>query len=228
MKQTPIHENHNPDLLALIPNSLKRIIEVGCSSGALAREYKKINPRCEYVGIEIDEHYADAARRYCDRVLVANIETMTDDTIADLFPANGWIFGDVLEHLYDPWTVLARLRRQMAKDDIVLACIPNMQHWSVQATLMSGAMFYQDAGLLDRTHIRWFTRTTIIDLFAKSGLVIEKGVPRIFDNSRGAKFVEVIRNAAFTLGLDPTTAVQDSLPLQYVIRARPSEGHLEK
>lgn len=87
MKQTPMHDNHNPDLLAIIPKSLKRIVEVGCSSGALGREYKKINPGCQYVSIEIDEDYAAAARRYCDRVLVGNIETMVHDTFASLLPS---------------------------------------------------------------------------------------------------------------------------------------------
>src|SRR5262249_43727464 len=138
MKQTPIHENHNPDLLSFMPNSLNRIIEVGCSSGALAREYKKINAMCQYVGIEIDADYAKSARRHCDQVLVADIETIPDDRFASLFPADCWIFGDVLEHCYDPWGVLSRLRERMTKDEFVVACIPNMQHWSVQATLMAG------------------------------------------------------------------------------------------
>ena len=219
MKQTPIHDNHNPDLLAMIPKSLKRIVEVGCSSGALAREYKKINPGCEYVGVEIDEDYAEAARRYCDQVLVGNIETMSDYTFANLLPNDCWIFGDVLEHLYNPWDVLVRIRTHMTKDNCIVACIPNMQHWSVQVKLMSGALFYQDSGLFDRTHIRWFTRATIIDMFLKAGFVIERGLPRIFDNAPGAKVIEAIRASAVSLGLDPTAAVSDSLPLQYVVMA---------
>jgi SAM-dependent methyltransferase len=221
MKQTPMHENHNPDLLALIPNSLKRIVEVGCSGGALAREYKKANPGCEYIGIEIDEDYAAAARRHCDQVLVGNIETISDDVLAKLVPADCWIFGDDLEHLRDPWGVLARIRPYMEKSDCVLACIPNMQHWSVQASLMAGAVFYQDSGLFDRTHIRWFTRTTIVDMFGKAGFAIERGVPRIFDNSSGAKVIDAIRAMASSLGIDSNVAVNDCLPLQYVVKARP-------
>ncbi|MDD2768790.1 MAG: class I SAM-dependent methyltransferase [Methylococcus sp.] len=58
MQQTPAHERHNSDLLAVLPIGAKRIIEVGCSSGALGREYKKINPRCHYTGIEIDPEQA--------------------------------------------------------------------------------------------------------------------------------------------------------------------------
>lgn len=225
MKQTSIHDNHNPDLLAMIPRSLKRVVEIGCGSGALAREYKKINPGCEYVGVEIDEDYAEAARRYCNQVLAGDIEPMADNTFANLLPNDCWIFGDVFEHLYDPWSVLAQIKTHMTKDNCVVACIPNMQHWSVQASLLSGAVFYQDSGLFDRTHIRWFTRTTIIDMFLKAGFVIERGVPRIFDNAPGAKVIDAIRSAATSLGMDPNLAVNDALPLQYVVKAVPAPSH---
>lgn len=222
MKQTPMHDGYNADLLAILPNSARRVVEVGCSSGALARAYKETNPECEYIGIEVDNTYADAARRYCDRVLVGNIETMTEEVFSTITPSDCWIFGDVLEHLYNPWDVLARIRSHMTSDHCIVACIPNMQHWSVQASLMAGAVFYQDSGLFDRTHIRWFTRMTIIDMFTKAGLVIEKGFPRIFDNSGGARAIEAIRNTATSLGVDPNMAVNDSLPFQYVLKAVPS------
>ena len=222
MKQTPVHDFHNPEILQLMPTTLARVVEVGCSSGALAREYKQINGKCHYLGIEIDENYASMARRYCDEVVVANIEGLADEEFARLLPANCWIFGDVLEHLYDPWSVLARIRKHMTADDCVIACIPNVQHWSVQASLMAGQFFYQDSGLFDRTHVRWFTRTTIIDMFTKAGFRIEAGIPRIFDNSAGVKFIEAIRSTAELMGMNANIAVQDALPLQYVVKAVPS------
>ena len=64
MEQTPAHEYHNPDLLKIIPLSSKYIVEVGCSSGALAREFKKLNLHAHYIGIELDEGYANLAKRY--------------------------------------------------------------------------------------------------------------------------------------------------------------------
>jgi hypothetical protein len=99
-----------------------------------------------------------------------------------------------------------------------------MQHWSVQANLLAGTVYYQDSGLFDRTHIRWFTRITIIDLFAKAGLAIEKGMPRIFDNSSGAKCLDAIRATARALGIDPEAAVNDAVPFQYIVKAVPASS----
>jgi spermidine synthase len=66
MKQNPIHDNFNPDLLRIIPKSVKRVIEVGCSSGALAREFKMQN-QTDWFGIEINNEYAEIAKKYCGK-----------------------------------------------------------------------------------------------------------------------------------------------------------------
>ena len=62
MRQTPAHDTHNAELLALVPVDARRIVEVGCSSGALAREYKQINPTCHYTGVEIVPKYAEICK----------------------------------------------------------------------------------------------------------------------------------------------------------------------
>ena len=84
MDQTPAHERHNVDLLRLMPPDARRIVEVGCSSGALAREYKKVNPGCRYLGVEIEAQYAQLARRYCDCVQELDIESLDDAAIRNL------------------------------------------------------------------------------------------------------------------------------------------------
>jgi tRNA G46 methylase TrmB len=106
MEQTPINLAANGDVLLVMPRGAHRIIEVGCSGGGLAREYRAINPRCEYIGIEINETYAAVACAHCTRVIVADIERMSDEVFESLAGSACWIFGDVLEHLYDPWAVL--------------------------------------------------------------------------------------------------------------------------
>lgn len=219
MKQTPIHDNFNPDLLALMPAGASRVVEVGCSSGALARAYLAANPQSEYFGIEIDPAYAEVARPACTRVVVGDIEHMSDAVFDTLFPSSCWVFGDVLEHLYDPWTVLRRVRKSLPAQAVVVACIPNAQHWSVQARLNSGLFRYEDAGLLDRTHIRWFTKATIVELFESSGFRITDGRARIFSEPQRDKALAGIRQLAAAIGANAEEAANNAIPFQWVVRA---------
>lgn len=221
MRQTPAHEMHNPDLLRLIPAAARRLIEVGCSAGALAREFKKIAPDCDYLGVEIDAGYAGLAKRYCDRSLVLDIEQADDAFWSENADRDCWIFGDTLEHLRDPWAVLGRIRRNIPAAGSVVACIPNAQHWSLQARLSAGDFRYAQEGLLDRTHLRWFTRQTIIEMFDQAGFAIAEGVPRIFDEPQRDRFLPAIEQLARQAGADPKIAVEDALALQYVVRAVP-------
>lgn len=165
MDQTPIHEFHNPDLLKLIPVNSKNLIEIGCSSGALAREFKKISPQANYFGVEIDPAYAASALRYCNETAVLNIEKAGDEFWDSKKDRDCWIFGDTLEHLQDPWVILNRIYQALPVGGSVVACIPNAQHWSLQARLSIGDFRYEKDGLMDRTHLRWFTRQTIVEMF---------------------------------------------------------------
>jgi len=222
MEQTPVHEGHNPDLLAIIPLNVRRIVEVGCSSGSLAREFKKLGGKADYTGIEIDPEYAQLAARYCDRVLTLDIESVDAACLKATMPCDCWVFGDTLEHLRDPWALLARIRSVIPADGCVAACIPNAQHWSVQAALSVGAFRYQSSGLLDRTHLRWFTRTTIAEMFQGAGFRILKWRPRVFDEPARAGLLPHIRALAAAAGGSPEIAGQDAVPLQYVCLAVPT------
>jgi len=219
MQQTPVHDRHNPDLLRLIPATARRLVEVGCSSGALAREYQTINATCHYLGIEIDSAYAKLAERYCNEVLVLDIEEATDADFSGRLAADCWSFGGTLEHLVEPWKLLRMICLHLPGDGCVLACIPNTQHWSVQARLNCGSSRYEDAGLLDRTHLRWFTRITMLEMFHNAGFKITEGFPRIFDEPGREKVLGAIRLMATSIGADPELAAKDALPIQYVVKA---------
>ena len=219
MKQTPIHEHHNPDLLNFIPKDAANLIEIGCSSGALAREFKKINPNCNYLGVEIDPDYAELANRFCDETLVLDIESAGEDFFQNNKLRDCWIFGDTLEHLRNPSAVLSKIKAVIPENGSIVACIPNMQHWSIQARLSFGDLRYEDSGLLDKTHLRWFTRITIIETFLAAGFSIIDASARIFDEPQREQFMPAIKQLAIAAGADPEMAVTDSMPLQYVIRA---------
>lgn len=219
MKQTPVHHAHNPDLLRFMPLHARRVIEVGCSSGALAREYRKLNPNVHYTGVEVVPEYAELARAYCDRVIDLDIEAVDDHALRTDLSADCWVFGDVLEHLRDPWQLLKRIRVAMGHMGSVVACVPNMQHWSIQARLSIGDVRYADSGLLDRTHLRWFTRATMNEMFAQAGYRIEDSHARVFDEPQREIFLPVIRSMASATRTDPDAAARDAIPLQYVVRA---------
>lgn len=219
MKQTPAHDFHNPDLLSLIPETSAKIIEVGCSSGALAKAFKQKNSNCKYIGIEIDSDYIELAKRYCDECLNIDIENVDDNFYLNNSDCDCWVFGDTLEHLRDPWLVLKKIRENIQFNGKVVACIPNAQHWSLQVKLSIGDFRYEDQGLLDKTHLRWFTRQTIIEMFEQAGFKIEAGQPRIFNEPNKDLFLPLIEKLAVRAGVDSKVAIQDALPLQYVIRA---------
>jgi SAM-dependent methyltransferase len=216
-------KNFNHDLLRLIPINARGVVEVGCNNGALANAYKSINPSCLYTGIEIDEKNSELAKVYCDSVLNLDIESVGGDFFeAYSKTSNVWVFGDVLEHLRNPWAVLSKIRLALPEDGCVIVCLPNTQHWSVQAKLCVGDFRYDDSGLLDRTHLRFFTRATMFEMFEGAGLKIESGFPRIFGELKNENIISAIKLMALGVGADPELALQDAMPLQYVVKAVPA------
>ena len=221
MNQTPVTEVHNADLLDIIPWGASKLIEVGCGSGALAREFKKISPSCHYLGVEINPSYAKMAERYCDQSQVLDIETAGDAFWKENADRDCWIFGDTLEHLRDPWSVLRQVRQVIPSKACIAACIPNAQHWSVQARLSIGDFRYEDTGLLDRTHLRFFSRQTILEMFNDTGFTVTACIPRIFVEPMRERFLPAIEQFARLLGADPKTSVDDAIPFQYVVSVVP-------
>jgi len=221
MQQTPMHDEINDMLFALIPPDAERVVEVGCSSGAMGQAFLRQHPDAEYIGIELVEEYAARARERLSEVVVANVEHLEDRTFEVLRPTDCWIFGDVLEHLYDPWRTLRRVRESLGERGCVVACIPNAQHWSLQAQLNAGNLRYADTGLLDRTHIRFFTRKTIIELFDQCGYEIEEiGGKVVEGHPLSCAALEAVRAFATAAGFDTAEAVRDAAPYQYLVRAR--------
>lgn len=221
MKQTPVHDLHNPDLLSVLDPTSQRVLEVGCMSGALAREFKKLAPQVFYAGVEIDESYAKLAKQYCDSVYTLNIDDAPDYFWQLQSNIEAWIFGDVLEHLKDPWRVLSNIHEVIPKSGYIAACVPNVQHWSIQAKLSMGDFRYEDSGLMDRTHLRWFTRRSIHEMFENSGFKVIQEIPRIFHEQNTSEILKSISHTAALCGFNPELAIKDAMPLQYVIKAVP-------
>src|SRR5260370_27088200 len=118
----------NPRLLARFPLDARLIVDVGCAAGALGAAYKRRTPACRYIGIEGDMARARIAATRIDQVVVTDIETHPLDFGADKIDC--LIYGDVLEHLRDPWSVLQRHVEALSETGTLLLCMPNVEHWS--------------------------------------------------------------------------------------------------
>ena len=157
MQKSGYYTNVNPDLLASIPQTAKSVLEIGCGAGYLGAAYKLFNPSVHYVGVEYVQEEATFAKNFLDQVVYGDVEDsalVIPKVEAGLFDC--LVYGDVLEHLKDPWSCLARHLEYLAEDGVIIACIPNVQHWSVFANLLHGQWPTVDQGLFDRTHLRWF------------------------------------------------------------------------
>jgi len=224
MQSTPAHTLHNEDLLAIIPKGCKRVVEVGCSNGVLAKAYLEQNPDCEYLGIEISEEYATLAREHI-RVRVGDIETFTEEDFRQFGKVDCWVFGDVLEHLIDPWEVLAKLARASDLETRIALCIPNMQHWTVLRALISGDLFYQRTGLLDVTHLRWFTGKTLVASLEHTGWTVLQGKARLFQEPGPERedFIAKLGVFAGAVGMDKESVMNHALVYQFVVLAKPTK-----
>lgn len=147
------------------------VLDVGCSSGNFGRALSDIK-KCQVDGIEIDSDDARLAKKYLRKVIVGDIEKDTLDI--DLGEYDHITFCDVIEHLRSPQLTLSKIRELMKKDASIVFSIPNMAHASVRLMLLEGKFSYGETGLLDNTHLHFYTRQSIVDLFEGAGFKIEK------------------------------------------------------
>lgn len=151
-------------LLALA-GSPERVLDVGCSSGYLARPL--VERGATVVGIDADERAAEEARSVCEQVLVGDVETMAlpfEDASFDLV-----LCGDVLEHLRDPDAFLARVRPLVRPGGRLVLTTPNVANWAMRIGLLAGRWRYRDRGILDRTHTHLFTKKTLEEALERAG-----------------------------------------------------------
>lgn len=163
---------------AVIKNSIsaKRVLEIGCAGGATGKRLKELAPVDYYMGIELSEEAAGMARQYLDKVIVADVEKadMSKDIGLKKNDFDLILALDVLEHLYNPWDVLANLTDYLKPGGHVIASIPNIQNISVVKELLKGRWRYEGAGILDATHLRFFTFEEIEKMFSGAGLSIKE------------------------------------------------------
>jgi len=149
-----------------------KILEIGCSTGyfgSFLKEYKH-----EVHGVELNVQAAIEAKKCLDQVYIGDINSFfsVNDTEFDVIT-----FGDVLEHLPDPGSILSAAKKHLSQDGIVVASIPNVAHNAIRAMLLEGRWDYSELGILDKTHLRFFTLKTIVDLFSQESYQITAIAP---------------------------------------------------
>jgi 2-polyprenyl-3-methyl-5-hydroxy-6-metoxy-1,4-benzoquinol methylase len=160
-----------PDLLALVPGAARRILDVGCATGAFGAALKRERPGAVVVGIEIDLEMAALAEEPLDRVLAEPVEQALAELAGERFDCV--VCGDVLEHLADPWSVLRGLAGLLDEGGAVVASVPNAGHLDTLVNLVLRRRWpYRERGIHDETHLRFFALANVRALFAQAGLEI--------------------------------------------------------
>ncbi|WP_315444664.1 bifunctional glycosyltransferase/class I SAM-dependent methyltransferase [uncultured Selenomonas sp.] len=170
-----------------------RVLEIGCACGATLREIGHRNPTANLYGVELNEKAAEVAAPFAT-ILSMDVERLDPAEIKERF--DYIIMGDVVEHLLDPWAAIQNMRELLVPGGAIVASIPNVAHISNLYNVLGGRWTYEDIGLLDRTHFRFFTRQEIIKLFEGANLAVDE---IRYKNIHMNSYVEKLREEILSL-----------------------------
>lgn len=204
------HSHIRREIIPLVPDGGGTLLDVGGGIGATAVSLRDLG-KADRVGvIDLIDVSVEGVRK--DFSYSGNIEdsSFLDPVLEAEGPFQTILCLDVLEHLVDPWKIVARLHKALAPGGVIVASVPNVRHYSALLPLAFGNRWdLADDGILDRTHLRFFVRDTAIALMTSSGLKLEE----VRGNAPGGKKVRLAR--ALSLG-----ALNSFTNLQYLIRVR--------
>ncbi|MDX1462411.1 MAG: class I SAM-dependent methyltransferase [Marinirhabdus sp.] len=166
-KPNDYYENERPEMLKYLPENVATVLDVGCSNEQFGAAVKRISG-AEVWGIEPYEAFGKQAVDKLDNVYVASIENTLEklpDAYFDVI-----YFNDVLEHLIDPYSVLETVQKKLTKKGRIISSIPNIRYFRTFFKLLfKGEWDYEDQGILDRTHLRFFTKKSILKMYENAG-----------------------------------------------------------
>jgi len=175
--KTDVDINNTNDSRSLMCNMVKNeacVLDVGCACGDMGLALKK-NKNCQVYGLEYDAGSIDIAKSTNAYEEISQVDlNIFDETLFKQYynKFDYIIFGDVLEHLYNPQKILDIFKIFLKKDGFFLLSIPNVAHASIKANLLLDDWTYTDIGLLDRTHLRFFTYKSILKFLSEISLTI--------------------------------------------------------
>lgn len=229
------YSQSRPDVRALIDGvENHRILDIGCGTGGIGRVFRD-QGTAYLAGIEQEPAAAREAANAYDRVWVGDAESADIDFPGDYFDIA--ICADILEHLRDPWAMLARIYAWLRPGGCLVASIPNLRNADTISKLLMGRFDYQEWGILDRSHLRFFTLDGIRKMFRAAGFAIETIVSN--EDANAAKIVALwqgtdllatmARTAKLLTGADAVLGPSDLrelLVIQFVLRARKPDSTL--
>ena len=170
-----IYDTINPQIVKFILESIPahaRILDVGCGTGKLGKLLKSRVP-CYLTGIEIDREAADIAKKGYDRLIIMNLEDLVNGKCAfeNTEKYDFVVFGDILEHVFDPDLLLRCFRDSLKDGGFLIASIPNVANWMIRIRLLFGNFDYS-GGILDQGHLRFYTYKTAKELLVNNGLKV--------------------------------------------------------
>ena len=209
----------------------KKVLEFGCSTGYVSKILKERS--CVVTGIEIDGEIAKKAETYCERVIVGDIENIgfNKELCNEKFDVA--LLGDILEHLKAPKTILFKVKNFLKENGYIVISIPNIAHWSIRLDLLCGKFDYQEMGILDDTHLRFFTKSSIVNLLESSGYFVDS-IDYVRQEIDWIKVNSMLRvkgvSESEIKGLSNLLDDADAEAYQYVVKAFPSSEslHFEK
>jgi len=185
------------EIKELLPKTCEMALEVGCGDGTTLKWLKNSNRCHETYGIEIFQSAALKAEKAVDHLFHGNIENDEIEFLSKKFDVI--LLLDVLEHLLDPWIVLKKLvEDNLNVNGSIIVSLPNIRHYSALFPLFfKGEWTYQKSGILDKTHFRFFTKKSCIELFAQSGLKVKRTILVPVDISLKQKLFNVLTFGLF-------------------------------
>ncbi len=201
-----------PEIIELVPITARKLLDVGCGAGGLCVGLKK-RQEITVEGVELVEQAAIHARAHMDKVLNCTIDEALPNLLDDYYDCI--VAADVLEHVIDPWVTLTGLKNKLADDGKIVVSLPNVQNWEVVSNLLEGKWDYRNEGILDRTHLHFFTRKSVEELFWNAGLHIT----HIGTTVHGPSLPNNLVDSLQTSGLVTGSLEQDAETFQFLVVA---------
>jgi SAM-dependent methyltransferase len=222
------HDNPRIEIASFVSEPPSLVVDVGCGAGAAGRVLKQKFPGTCVIGVESNPEAAARAREVLDEVIG---EPIDEAPVAERLGGRRValvLLLDVLEHLYDPWRALLRIRSWLTPGTRVLASVPNVGNLVTLDDLAAGRWEYALDGVLDITHVRFFTKASLRDLFEETGYDVLEMVPVFRPETVDHYILErhpgQLKTRNVSVSFRDREDLEELYAFQYVVEARAAQA----